>query len=118
MVIKRGELWWANLPDPTGSEPGYKRPVLVIQSDSFNSSKISTVIAVVITSNIRLSQAPGNVLLPEKQTKLKKNSVANVSQVVTLDKSFLSKKIGKLNANLFQQVEIGIKLVLGLSSET
>jgi mRNA interferase MazF len=118
VVIKRGELWWANLPEPTGSEPGFKRPVLIVQADSFNKSEISTVIAVIITSNLRLSEAPGNVLLPEKQTKLKKSSVANVSQLVTLDKSFLSKKIGKLNSNLFQQVEIGIKLILQLPSAT
>ena len=118
MAIKRSELWWANLPEPSGSEPGYKRPVLIIQSDEFNKSKISTVIAVIITSNMKLAQAPGNVLLPEKQTKLKKNSIANVSQIVTLDKSFLTKKIGKLNDNLFQQVEIGLKLVLGFSAAT
>ena len=113
--MKRGELWWANLSEPSGSEPGYKRPVLIVQADTFNESKISTVIAVIITSNLRLAQAPGNVLLPEKQTKLKKDSVANVSQIVTIDKSFLSEKIGKLNLNLFQQVEIGLKLVLQIA---
>jgi mRNA interferase MazF len=118
VVIKRGELWWANLPEPSGSEPGYKRPVLVIQADSFNSSKISTIIAVIITSNLRLAQAPGNVLLPEKQTKLKMDSVANVSQILTIDKAFFTKKIGKLNSSLFQQVEIGLKLVLEISPAT
>jgi len=116
--MKRGELWWANLPAPSGSEPGYKRPVLIVQSDHFNESKISTVIAVIITSNLRLAQAPGNVLLPENQTKLKKDSVANVSQMITIDKAFLYSKIGKLNSNLFQQVEIGLKLVLQISPAT
>lgn len=116
MVIKRGELWWAHLPEPTGSEPGFKRPVLVIQSDHFNKSQISTVIVVVITSNLRLAEAPGNVLLPKKQTKLKKDSVANISQLITIDKKFLSKKIGPLNLNHFNQVLSGIKLTLGLTN--
>ncbi|MBF0199454.1 MAG: type II toxin-antitoxin system PemK/MazF family toxin [Planctomycetes bacterium] len=114
MVIKRGEVWWAKMPEPTGSEPGYKHPVLVIQSDSFNKSAISTIISVVITSNTKLAPAPGNVLLPKAQTKLKKDSVANVSQVVTLDKSFLKSKIGVLNKHLFSQVESGLRLVLKL----
>jgi mRNA interferase MazF len=114
MVAKRGELWWAQIPAPTGSEPGYKHPVLIVQSDLFNKSKISTVIAVVITSNLKLASAPGNVLLPEKQTKLKKDSVANVSQLVTLDKHFLKSKIGILGKPLLQQVESAIKLVLVL----
>jgi mRNA interferase MazF len=116
MVIKRGELWWAHLSEPSASEPGFKRPVLVVQSDQFNKSKISTVIVVVITSNLRLAEAPGNVLLPKTQTKLKKDSVANASQVITVDKEFLTKKIGPLNTNHFNQVLSGLKLVLGLSS--
>ena len=88
MVIQRGEIWWASLPEPRGSEPGYSRPVLVVQADDFNRSRINTVIAVVITSNIRLAEAPGNVLLSRKATGLPKQSVANVSQLITLDKAF------------------------------
>jgi mRNA interferase MazF len=118
LVIKKGEIWWAYLPEPSESEPGYKRPVLVVQSDQFNKSKISTVIAVVITSNVALAHAPGNVMLPSKQTKLKKDSVANISQIITIDKSFLSKKIGTLSHSLFQQVQSGIRLILELSDNS
>jgi mRNA interferase MazF len=85
LVVQRGEIWWANLPEPTGSEPGFRRPVLVVQSDEFNQSRIATVIAVVLTSNLKLAQAPGNVLLPSKATHLSKDSVANISQVITVD---------------------------------
>ena len=114
MVIQRGEIWWANLPEPIGSEPGYRRPVLVIQSDDFNRSRIATVIAVVVTSNIRLSQAPGNVFLSSKLTKLSKDSVANISQVLTVDKSFLTEKVSVLPTRLLEQVEKGLRLVLEL----
>jgi mRNA interferase MazF len=114
LVVQRGEIWWANLPEPVGSEPGFRRPVLVIQSDDFNRSRIATVIALVITSNIKLAQAPGNVLLPGKVTGLSKDSVANVSQVITIDKSFLTENIGMLPAYLLEQVENGIRLVMGL----
>ena len=85
----RGEMWWANLPDPVGSEPGYRRPILVIQDDTFIQSRISTVIVVVITSNIQLAEAPGNVLLPRGVSGLSRDSVVNVSQILTLDKTFL-----------------------------
>jgi mRNA interferase MazF len=114
MVIRRGEIWWANLPDPVGSEPGYRRPVLVIQSNDFNQSRIATVIAIVITSNIRLAQAPGNVLLPARTTKLSQDSVANISQVITVDKSFLTERVNILPSHLFEQVEEGLRLVLAL----
>lgn len=114
MVIQRGEVWWADLPDPTGSEPGYRRPVLVIQSDDFNRSRIATAIVVVITSNLNLVRAPGNVLLPQKATGLSKDSVANISQVITVDKSFLTEKIGTLPNYLLEQVEIGLRLVMNL----
>jgi len=95
-VIRRGKIWWANLPDPSGSEPGYRRPVLIVQSDDFNLSRIATIMAVVITSNTRLAQAPGNVLLPHKTTGLLKDSVANVSQVITIDKNFLTERIAEV----------------------
>ena len=114
MVVQRGEIWWANLPEPVGSEPGFRRPVLVIQSNDFNRSRIATVIALVITSNIKLAQAPGNVLLPSKVTGLSKDSVANVSQVITIDKTFLAEKMETIPSYLLEQVENGIRLVMGL----
>jgi mRNA interferase MazF len=114
MVIHRGEIWWASLPEPVGSEPGYRRPVLVIQADEFNASRIATVIAVVITSNLRLAHMPGNVLLPRKSTGLSKDSVANVSQVVTLDKNVLSELVGVLNPTLLEQIEDGLRLTMAL----
>ena len=114
MVIQRGEVWWASLPDPVGSGPGYRRPVLVVQSDEFNHSRIATVIVLTITSNLRLAQAPGNVLLPRKATGLSKNSVVNVSQIVTLDKELLTERIGSLPARLVREVEDGLRMVLVL----
>jgi len=113
-VIQRGEIWWANLPDPIASEPGYRRPVLVVQSNDFNRSRIATVMTVVITSNLNLAQAPGNVLLPRKATGLSKDSVANISQVITIDKSFLTEKVGALPAHILEQIENGLRLVLAL----
>ena len=113
-MIQRGEIWWASLPEPRGSEPGYSRPVLVVQADDFNRSRINTVIAVVITSNIRLAEAPGNVLLPRKATGLPKQSVANVSQLITVDKVFLKEKVKRLGKREFSDVEEGLRLVLSL----
>ncbi len=114
MVIQRGEIWWADLPEPAASEPGYKRPVLVVQSDDFNHSRIQTVIAVALTSNVRLADAPGNVLLSSRKTGLPKDSVANVSQIVTLDKEFLHHKTRRLDAATLESIEDGIRLVLSL----
>lgn len=113
-MIARGEIWWADLPEPVASEPGYRRPVLVIQADSFNRSRIATVIAVVVTSNLRLALAPGNVLLPSKATGLPQDSVANVSQVITLDKAFLTERVGPLPSYLLELVEDGLRLTLSL----
>jgi len=113
-VIHHGDIWWASLPEPTGSEPGYRRPVLVVQSDDFNRSRIATVMAVVITSNLKLAQAPGNVLLPRKATGLSKDSVANVSQVITVDKSFLTERVSALPSYLVEQVQGGLRLALSL----
>ena len=90
MVVERGQIWWADLDAPEGSEPGFRRPVLVVQSDAFNRSRIRTVIAVALTSNLRLVEAPGNVLVPANTSGLPKDSVANVSQVLTLDKDYLA----------------------------
>ena len=114
MVIQRGDIWWASLPEPVGAEPGYRRPVLVLQDDSFNRSQIATVIVVVITSNLRLAQAPGNVFLPARLTGLSQDSVANVSQLLTTDKRFLTERIGKVPLTLLSRIETGIRLVLSL----
>lgn len=112
--MRRGEIWWAALPTPSGSEPGYKRPLLIVQSDDFNRSKIRTAIAVVITSNLRVSDSPGNVFLPRKSSGLPRDSVINVSQLVTVDKSFLIEKVGILRIPELLEVEAGIRLVLSL----
>ena len=114
MVVERGQIWWAELDAPEGSEPGFRRPVLVVQSDAFNRSRLRTVIAVALTSNLRLVDAPGNVLVPAKASGLPKDSVANVSQVVTLDKDYLTDLAGRLRGALLTDVEAGLRLVLGL----
>jgi len=112
--MKRGEIWWADLPDPIASEPGYRRPLVVIQIDEFNRSRINTLVVVVLTTNLRVSEAPGNVFLKSEQTGLPKDSVANVSQILTVDKSFLTEKAGKLRKQDLLKIETGIRLVLGL----
>jgi len=112
--MRRGEIWWASLPEPKGSEPGYSRPVVIIQADSFTVSRIRTVIVVVITRNLALADAPGNVFLPRKQTHLPHDSVANVSQLFTIDKSFLKEKVSDLPTALLRKVEAGLCLVLSL----
>ncbi len=112
--MKRGEIWWADLPDPVASEPGYRRPLIVMQIDEFNRSRINTVVVVVLTTNLLLADAPGNVLLKAVQTGLPKDSVANVSQVLTVDKSFLTEKAGKVRKQELQKVESGLRLVMGL----
>lgn len=113
-MISRGELWWASLPAPIASEPGYRRPLLVVQSDDFNQSRINTVIAAVITSNLQLADAPGNVLLSKNDSGLPKKSVVNVSQLITVDKSFFTEKIGVMGTLKMKEVEAGIRLVLSL----
>ena len=113
--MRRGEVWWADLDEPRGSEPGYRRPVLIVQADSFNRSRIATVLCVVLTSNLRLVDAPGNVLVSARAAGLPKDSVANVSQLITLDRAFLDEQIGRLPPRLMNAVDSGLKLVLGLS---
>ncbi len=113
-MIGRGEIWWASLPAPVASEPGFRRPLLVIQSNDFNQSRISTVIAAVITSNLRLVDAPGNVLLSKKESGLPKISVVNVSQLITVDTSFFTEKICSIETLKLKEVEAGIRLVLSL----
>lgn len=114
MVIECGEIWWAELPDPTGSGPGYRRPILVVQSDDFNMSLINTVIIVVLTTNLKLARAPGNVLISKKRSGLPKDSVANVSQILTIDKSLLTRHVGILPSRLLEEVREGLKLALAL----
>jgi len=113
VVISQGEIWWADLPDPAGSGPGFRRPIIVVQGDSFNRSKIATVLCVPLTSNLKWADAPGNVLLEARLTDLPKDSVANVSQVVALDKSLLTKRVGKLSRAKTDLVLAGIDVVLG-----
>lgn len=112
--MKRGEIWWASMGEPRGSEPGYRRPVVVVSTNEFNRSLIQTVIVSVVTSNLRLVDAPGNFKITKKQSNLSKDSVVNVSQLITLDKTFLTEKIGQLNSKNINYLNEGIKLVLGV----
>jgi len=112
--VKRGEIWWASMGDPRGSEPGYRRPVVIVSTNEFNRSLIQTVIVAVVTSNLRLIDAPGNFKITKKQSDLSKDSVVNVSQLITLDKTFLTENIGKLNSKNINFLNEGIRLVLGV----
>lgn len=114
MVIKRGDIWWSNLPEPVGSSPGYARPVLVIQSDRFNKSAINTVVIAVISKNTRLVESEGNVLLTKEQSELSQDSVVNVSQLFTVDEMILRDHVSTLSEKKMTQVENGLKKVLGL----
>jgi mRNA interferase MazF len=112
--MTRGEIWWADLPEPRGSEPGYRRPVLIIQANSFNRSRIQTVIVAVISSNLWLAEAPGNVMLVASVSGLPRDSVVIVSQLLTLDRSFLTEEVGRLPGRLLTDVDIGLRLALEL----
>ncbi len=112
--MQRGEIWWADLPDPSGAASGYRRPVLLLQADAFTRSRIATVIAIVVTGDLRLATAPGNILLPSVDSGLPKDSVINVSQIVTLDKQSLDGLVGQISARTLDQVEHGVRLVLDL----
>jgi mRNA interferase MazF len=114
MVMHRGEIWWASLGEPEGSGPGYRRPVLIVQSDEFNRSRINTVIVAVLTSNIALAQAPGNVLIKARHAGLAKDSVVNVSQVITVDKQRLTEKVKKVEPSTMAEVDDGLRLVLAI----
>ncbi|HEX9942367.1 MAG TPA: type II toxin-antitoxin system PemK/MazF family toxin [Thermoanaerobaculia bacterium] len=114
MVIQRGDVWWAALPEPVGSEPGYRRPVVIVQADSFNQSAIRTVIVVALTTNLRLADAPGNVLLQSGQTGLPKDCVANVSQLITADRSFLTERVSSLPVSSLERIEAGLRMILDL----
>jgi mRNA interferase MazF len=112
--IQRGEIWWADLPEPRRSEPGYRRPVLIVQADAFNRSRIQTVIIAVVTGNVGLADSPGNVVLPAGSVGLPRESVVNVSQLMTLDRTFLSEQVGLLPARLQRLVDAGLRGVLQL----
>lgn len=112
-MISQGEIWWAELPAPTGSGPGFRRPVVVVQSDALNQSRIATTICVPLTSNLKWALAPGNVSLSARLTGLPKDSVANVSQIIALDKLLLSERVGKLPRPKLELVLSGIDLILG-----
>ena len=113
MVISQGEVWWAELDLPSGSEPGFRRPIVIVQGDALNRSRIATVVCVPLTSNLAWADAPGNVLLSAGTTGLPKDSVANVSQVVTLDKSVLTDRVGKISRAKTELLLSGIDVVLG-----
>ncbi|MEP6904271.1 MAG: type II toxin-antitoxin system PemK/MazF family toxin [Actinomycetota bacterium] len=110
----RGEIWWAHLPEPIGSSPGFRRPVLVVQSDAFNQSKIQTVVAIVITKNLELARAPGNVAVTARVSRLPVDSVVNVSQVITIDKAMLTEFVSTLPNKKMEKIEEGLRLVLSL----
>lgn len=112
MELHRGEIWWADLGEPRGSGPGDRRPVLVVQNNAFNRSRLATAIVAVLTSNIRLVDAPGNVLLPARATELPRDSVVNVSQLLTVDREVLAERVARISPVLLRQVDEGLRLVL------
>jgi mRNA interferase MazF len=112
--MRRGEVWWANLPEPSGSGPGMRRPVLIIQSNPFNESRIATVVVAIITSNLGLADFPGNVRVGKTESGLSKPSVVNVSQLLTIDRSLIIKKTKMLHTRSLRRVNEGIRLVLAL----
>ena len=112
-MISRGDIWWADLSEPAGSESGFRRPVVIIQGDSLNRSRIARVICVPLTSNLKWADAPGNVLLSSGLTGLPKDSIANVSQIITIDRQTLTEPVGKLSVNKTELILTGIDIVLG-----
>ncbi|MDX1959848.1 MAG: type II toxin-antitoxin system PemK/MazF family toxin [Leptospiraceae bacterium] len=110
----RGEIWWVDLGLPFKSEPGFERPILIVQNDSFNKSKINTIISVPLTTNLNLQSAPGNVFLTRKETNLSKDSVVNVSQIITLDRERFIRKVSNLKSNSIKKIDEGLRLVLDL----
>jgi len=111
----RGEIWWAEFGIPCGSEIGYTRPVLIVQDDSFNESRIRTIIVLPLTTNLRLLDAPGNVFLRKKESKLPDDSIIIIAQLYAIDRSRLKEKISKVSKETMEQVEVGMKLVLGIN---
>jgi mRNA interferase MazF len=115
VVIAQGEVWWADIREPVGSQPGFVRPVVIVQGDAFNQSGLRTVVCVALTSNLRWVHAPGNVRLAARATGLPKDSVANVSQIMTLDRDALTDRVGRISASQLERVFGGIDIVLGRS---
>jgi len=113
VVIARGDVWWADLPDPIGSGPGLRRPLVVVQGDAINNSRIATVVCVPLTSNVKWAKAPGNVLLSQNATGLPKESVANVSRIVALDRALLMEHVGRLTKAKLELILSGIDIILG-----
>ena len=113
VMISRGDIWWADLSEPAGSGPDFRIPIVIIQGDSLNRSKIPTVICVPLTSNLKWADAPGNVLLSSGLTGLPKDSIANVSQIITIDRQTLTEPVGKLSVNKTELILTGIDIVLG-----
>ena len=113
MVISQGHVYWADLPDPTGSGPGFRRPVIVVQGDALNRSRIRTIVCVPLTSNLAWADAPGNVLLRAKATGLPRDSVANASQIITLDRELITEEVGKVAKRQLELILTGIDIILG-----
>lgn len=114
MVVRRGDIWWCNLPSPRGSEPGYRRPVVVVQCDALNKSRLRTVLAVIVTSNLALAKLPGNVRLTRKQSGLPRESVVNVTQLITIDRDHLTERNGNLPHAVMERIDAGLRLALSL----
>jgi mRNA interferase MazF len=112
--MKRGEIWWAALGSPTGSGPGFRRPVVIVQANPFNQSRIATVIVAAITSNLALADAPGNVRVNKSASGLARNSVVNVSQLVTLDRELLTQRVRAMPADVMRTIDDGLRLVLDI----
>jgi mRNA interferase MazF len=112
MVIRQGEVYWARLGVPSGSAPGYRRPVIVLQNDLFNRSRIHTVVVCAVTSNLRLAESPGNVRLRKGEADLPKESVANVTQIATIDRADLAERLGALSPGRLGEVLAGVRLVV------
>jgi mRNA interferase MazF len=115
-MVNRGEIWWADLPEPEKSQPGFRRPVVGVQADPFNHSRINTVICAVVTSNLKLAAAPGNFMLSSAASGLPKDSVVNISQIITVDKSFLTEKAGSLGYKNIIKLDDGLKLIFSIRS--
>jgi mRNA interferase MazF len=110
--MKRGEIWWASLPEPLGSEPGGRRPVLIVSSNEYNQSAIKTVTVVVITTNIKLANMPGNVFVNRDESGLPRDAVINITQITSADKSFLTERVGILHVDIFELVLHGLQLLI------
>lgn len=114
MVVQRGEVWWADLADPRSSEPGYRHPLLILQSEPFNRSRLPTAVGIVVSSNLRLLDAPGNVLLRAEESGLPRDSVANMTQFVTVDLEYLEARVGTISRRTLAKIEAGVRVLLDL----